>query len=60
MTARVAGNLLAAQRLNIVAIAHFDGLTYGPVPNRGESINCSANGYGGTAARQLLIIQTGL
>jgi hypothetical protein len=58
--ARVAGDLLAAQRLNIVVIAHFDAKTYGPVPNRGESINCSTNGYGSTAARQLLIIQTGL
>jgi hypothetical protein len=35
---RVAGNLLAAQQLLIAVIYHYDGNTYGPVPNAAEAM----------------------
>lgn len=61
--ARVAGDLLAAQQLLVSVIYHFDGHTYGPVPNQAESEGPQANGecrssYGIDAMRQFLIVQT--
>ena len=61
---RVAGNLLAAQNLEISVIYHFNGQTYGPVANQAEAQGpvASNNGlcrssYGIDAMRQMLIIQ---
>ena len=62
--ASVAQDLLAAQQLQVDAIYHFDGETYGPVANYGESQGpVASNGglcrssYGIDAMRQFLIIQ---
>jgi hypothetical protein len=57
--ASVPGNLLAAQILEIVLIYHFDGHTYGPVPNAGEAGNDCTSSYGIDAMRQMIIIQKG-
>jgi hypothetical protein len=61
---RVAGNLLAATQLEEDVIYHFDGKTYGPVANFGESQGPDASlgglcrsSYGIDAMRQFLIIQ---
>ena len=48
--------LLAAQQLQVVVIYHFDGKTYGPVPNFGEAENSCRPSYGNDAMRQFLII----
>lgn len=58
--ASVPGNLLAAQTLEIVPIYHFDGHTYGPVPNSGEANNNCTSSFGIDAMRQMIIIQKGL
>lgn len=62
--ASVAQNLLAAQQLQIDAIYHFNGQTYGPVANAAEAAGpvASNNGlcrssYGIDAMRQMLIVQ---
>jgi len=57
--ASIPGNLLAAQILEIVLIYHFDGHTYGPVPNSGEASNNCTSSYGIDAMRQMIIIQKG-
>jgi hypothetical protein len=54
---RVDARLLDAQQLQVVVIYHFDGNTYGPVPNRAESTDCGRSSYAIDAMRQLLIIQ---
>jgi hypothetical protein len=48
--------LLDAQGLQVVVIYHFDGKTYGPVPNFGEAKNSCRSSYGDDAMRQFLII----
>jgi hypothetical protein len=54
--ARVAGNLLAAQSVQVWVVYHFDGNTYGPVPNNAEAnSNCQRSSYGIDAMRQFLI-----
>jgi hypothetical protein len=62
--ASVAGRLLDAAQFQIAVIYHFDGNTYGPVPNQAESRGPQAdnNGlclssYGIDAMRQLVIVQ---
>jgi len=45
--------------LEIVLIYHFDGHTYGPVPNSGEANNNCTSSYGIDAMRQMIIIQKG-
>jgi hypothetical protein len=57
--ASVPGNLLSVQILEIVLIYHFDGHTYGPVPNSGEANNNCTSSYGIDAMRQMIIIQKG-
>ena len=47
--------LLAAQVLVISVIYHFDGKTYGPLANRGETDGCRSS-YGIDAIRQFLIV----
>jgi hypothetical protein len=54
--ARVPGNLLAAQQLNIVAIYDFSGQTYGAVPNQGERQRCRSS-FGIDSLRQIIIVQ---
>jgi len=54
--ARVRGLLLNAQEFAFAAIYHFDSMTYGPVPNRGESVDCGSS-FGIDAMRQLFVIQ---
>jgi hypothetical protein len=56
--ARVTGNLLAAQDLLIDVIYHFDGKTYGPVPNAGEANDNCRWSFGIDAMRQIAIVQT--
>jgi hypothetical protein len=57
---RVEGCLLDPGRLSIVLVYHFDGLTYGELPNRGEFItqgpDCRAS-WGADAMQHLLIVQ---
>jgi len=59
--ASVAQNLLAAQQLQVSVIYHFNGKTYGPVANEGESEgpvhegHCRSS-YGIDAMRQFIII----
>jgi hypothetical protein len=61
--ARVAQDLLATQQLQLVVIYHYDGNTYGPVPNQAESrgpdpaTGLCRSSYGDDAMRQFLIIQ---
>ena len=55
--ASVPGNLLSAQTLEIVPIYHYDGHTYGPVPNSGEATNNCTSSFGIDAMRQMIIIQ---
>jgi hypothetical protein len=61
--ASVPEDLLDAQQLQIQVIYHFNGQTYGPVTNQGESRGPDPNtglchsSYGNDAMRQLLIIQ---
>jgi hypothetical protein len=51
--ARVAGNLLTAQSVQVWVVYHFDGSTYGPVPNNAEAnSNCQRSSYGIDAMRQ--------
>jgi hypothetical protein len=58
--ARVDGALLSAQVLGYHAIYHFDGQTYGSLPNRGEFVtqgpDCRSS-FGDDAMRQIAIIQ---
>ena len=60
---RVAGDLLAPMQLFFVVIYHFDGRTYGSLPNAGEfqtqSPNCRSS-FGEDAMRQFLIVQKAL
>jgi hypothetical protein len=59
---RVEGALLEADQLFFSVVYHFDGMTYHPVPNRGEFFtqgeDCRST-YGLDAMRQLLILQDG-
>ena len=52
---RVAGDPLGAQILLIDVIYHFDGRTYGQVPNGGEADNSCRSSFGIDAMRQFLI-----
>ncbi|MCU1427760.1 MAG: hypothetical protein JWL83_1760 [Actinomycetia bacterium] len=54
---RVPGRLLDAQNLNILVIYHADGLTWGPVPTRGETGSTCRPSFGSDAMRQLFIGQ---
>lgn len=58
--ARLDGCLLDAMRLQLVLIYHFDGQTYGQLPNRGEYVtqgeDCRSS-FGVDAMRQTLILQ---
>jgi hypothetical protein len=58
--ARLDGCLLDAMRLQLVLIYHFDGQTYGQLPNRGEYVtqgeDCRSS-FGVEAMRQTLILQ---
>jgi hypothetical protein len=58
--ARVNGRLLDAQRVVYAVIYHFDGLTYHPLPNRGEFVtrgdDCRSS-FGVDAMRQLIVVQ---
>jgi hypothetical protein len=60
--ARVPGELLAASQFFYHVIYHFDGMTYHPLPNRGEFFtqgeNCRST-YGEDSMRQLVILQSG-
>jgi hypothetical protein len=60
---KVAGDLLSPMELTFVVIYHFDGRTYGSLPNAGESqtqgTNCRSS-FGEDAMRQLLIVQKAL
>jgi hypothetical protein len=57
---KIKGRLLKATRVLYTVIYHFDGLTYHPLPNRGEhvtqGVNCRSS-FGNDAMRQLIIIQ---
>jgi hypothetical protein len=57
---RVDGCLLEAGKLVFAAIYHFDGQTYGDLPNRGEFVtqgpDCRSS-FGADAMRQTLITQ---
>ena len=54
------GNLLSANQVFFSIVYHFDGQTYGLLPNRGEfetqGENCRSS-FGDEAMRQLLILQ---
>ena len=54
------GNLLAANQVFFSIVYHFDGQTYGSLPNRGEFLtqgeNCRSS-FGDDAMRHLLILQ---
>jgi hypothetical protein len=54
------GNLLTAGQVFFSIVYHFDGQTYGSLPNRGEFLtqgeNCRSS-FGDDAMRQLLILQ---
>ncbi len=58
--ARVDGSLLEATQVFYSVIYHFDGLTYHPLPNRGEYFtqgdDCRSS-YGTDAMRQLIVWQ---
>lgn len=58
---RVDGNLLDASQVYFSVIYHFDGMTYDPLPNRGEwqtydNQPCRSS-FGQDAMRQLLVLQ---
>lgn len=58
---RVSGDLLSATQVYVEIIYHFDGLTYGSLPNRGEwetqgRADCRSS-FGEDAMRQLLVLQ---
>jgi len=57
---RVGGCLLEAGKLDFVVIYHFDGLTYGDLPNRGEFVtqgpDCRSS-FGSDAMRQTVIVK---
>jgi hypothetical protein len=57
---RVDGDLLDADQAFLAVIYHADGLTYHPLPNRGESLtqgeSCRSS-FGHDAMRQMLILQ---
>lgn len=57
---RLDGALLDATQVFLTVIYHFDGQTYGSLPNRGEFLtqgdNCRSS-FGEDAMRQLLILQ---
>lgn len=55
--ARVPGALLNATNVIIDLIYHFDGHTYGAVPNAGESRPGCLSSFGIDALRQTLIVQ---
>ncbi len=59
--ARVPGALLEARQLAYTVVYHFDGRSYGDLPNRGEfqtqGENCRSS-FGDDAMRQLLVFQT--
>ena len=57
---RLAGNLLTANQVFFSIVYHFDGKTWGSLPNHGEFLtqgeNCRSS-FGEDAMRQLLILQ---
>ena len=57
---RLDGNLLAAGQVFFSIVYHFDGQTYGPLPNRGEFLTqggeCRSS-FGEDAMRHLLVLQ---
>jgi len=56
----VDGNLLAATQVFFSLVYHFDGMTYGSLPNRGEFLTQGAScrsSFGEDAMRQILILQ---
>jgi hypothetical protein len=58
---RVSGNLLSALQVFVELVYHFDGQTYGALPNRGEWLTqgqatCRSS-FGEDAMRQLLVLQ---
>lgn len=59
--ARVPGALLAARQLAYTVVYHFDGRSYGDLPNAGEfqtqGANCRSS-FGEDAMRQLFVFQT--
>jgi len=59
--ARVPGALLEAQQLAYTVIYHFNGQSYGDLPNAGEFLtqgeNCRSS-FGEDAMRQLIVFQT--
>jgi hypothetical protein len=60
--AKVDANLLGATKVIYYVIYHYDGQTYDPLPNRGESLtqgNACRSSYGDDAGRQILILQKG-
>ena len=58
---QVDGNLLSATQVFIEIVYHFDGQTYGSLPNRGEWLtqgqSTCRSSFGDDAMRQLLILQ---
>ena len=57
---RLDGNLLSANQVFFSIVYHFDGQTYGALPNRGEFLTQGANcrsSFGDDAMRQFLILQ---
>jgi len=55
-SASVDGCLFDASQLLFDVIYHFDGSTYGALPNRGEFESCHSS-FGADALRQLIIVQ---
>lgn len=59
-TGEVDGRLLDAMQVFFSAVYHFDGQTYGSLPNRGEFLTQGAgchSSFGEDAMRQILILQ---
>ena len=57
---RLGGDLLAAGQVFFSVVYHFDGQTYGPLPNRGEHLTQGAecrSSFGEDAMRHLLVLQ---
>lgn len=55
--ARVPGDLMAAQQVQVIVIYHFDGKTYGPVPNQAEANENCTSSFAIDAIRQLIVEQ---
>lgn len=57
---RLDADLLAAGQVFFSIVYHFDGRTYGPLPNHGEHLTQGAecrSSFGEDAMRQLIVLQ---